>query len=318
MYLEHFGLKETPFRLTPDTDFFCSYATHQEALNVLLIALSSGEGFIKITGEVGTGKTLICRKLLNTLGKQYVTLYIPNPYLFPTGLLMAVAEELGMSVDRYDGMYLLFKRITAKLVELKREGKNVVLCLDEVQAIPDSSLECVRLLTNLETEKQKLLQVVMFGQPELDQRLSRHTYRQLKQRITFSYSLTPLNRYCVDAYVNHRLHTAGYTEKKLFSYGAIRLLHRSSRGIPRLVNVLAHKSMMAAYGQGEGTIKRRHVRQAVQDTESIQPFVPRPRFRLAYGSFIALLAVCTVIASYYVVHHMSSPGGGDHIVAQAQ
>ena len=318
MYLEHFGLKETPFRLTPDTDFFCNYASHQEALNVLLIALSSGEGFIKITGEVGTGKTLICRKLLNTLGEQYVTLYIPNPYLFPTGLLMAIAEELGLEVDRYDAMYLLFKRITRKLIDLKREGKNVVLCLDEVQAIPDSSLECVRLLTNLETEKQKLLQVVMFGQPEFDQRLSRHMYRHLKQRITFSYYLAPLNRYCVDAYVNHRLHAAGYTEKKLFSYGAIRLLHRSTRGIPRLVNVLAHKAMMASYGQGQRTIKRRHVRQAIQDTESIQPFAQRPKFRLAYGSFIALLVVVSAaVGSYYALHHMKA-SAADHIVAQAQ
>jgi MSHA biogenesis protein MshM len=317
MYLEHFGLSETPFRLTPDTGFFCNYASYQEALNVLLIALSTGEGFIKITGEVGTGKTLLCRKLLNTLGDQYVTLYIPNPYLFPTGLLMAVAEELGLTVDRYDGMYLLFKRITHKLMELKRSGKNVVLCLDEVQATPDSSLECVRLLTNLETEKQKLLQVVMFGQPELDQRLSKHVYRQLKQRITFSYHLAPLNRYSVDAYINHRLHTAGYTGKRLFSYSAIRLLHRNSRGIPRLVNVLGHKALMAAYGQGEKQIKRHHVRQAVHDTESIQPFAPRSRLRLAYGSFIVLLVVSTVVGSYYLARHLTT-ASADHIVAQAQ
>ncbi len=305
MYLEHFRLNDAPFRLTPDTNFFCNYASHQEALNVLLVALSGGEGFIKITGAVGTGKTVLCRKLINTLGERFETLYIPNPFLYPTGLLMAVAEELGLETDRYDGLYLLFKRITHRLMELKRAGKRVVLCVDEAQAMPDSSLECIRLLTNLETEKQKLLQVVFFGQPELDQRLSRNVYQQLRQRITFSYHLNPLNRYCVEAYVSHRLRSAGYTGRRLFSSGAIRELHRSSRGIPRLVNILCNKSLMAAYGKGEAMIRRRHVRQAVDDTESIQPAAPPPppRMRLAYGSFAVLVTLGTLIGSYFIAHH---------------
>lgn len=301
MYLEHFGLKESPFRLTPDTGFFCNYASHQEALNVLLIALSGGEGFIKITGEVGTGKTILCRKLLNTLDEQYETVYVPNPFLYPTGLLMAIAEELGLSVDRYDGMYLLFKRITQRLIELKRNGKSVVLCIDEAQSMPDSSLECVRLLTNLETEKQKLLQVVLFGQPELDHRLTRYASRQLKQRITFSYHLHPLNRHCVDAFINHRLRTAGYTGRRLFLSSAVKQLYTATGGIPRLVNVIGHKALMAAYGQGKGYVTRRHVKMAVHDTESVQPFLPRPRFRLAYGSFVAIIALSFVAGTYYLV-----------------
>lgn len=315
MYLKHFGLKETPFRLTPDTAYFCNYASHQEALNVLLVALSSGEGFIKVTGEVGTGKTLICRKLLNILGEQYVTLYVPNPFLFPSGLLMAIAEELGLAVDRYDGMYLLFKRIGEQLIALRQEGKQVVLCLDEAQAMPDSSLECLRLLTNLETEKQKLLQVVLFAQPELDQRLARHAYRQFNQRITFSYELHALNRHCVDAYVNHRLHSAGYTGKRLFTPAALRQLHRASRGIPRLVNILGHKALLAAYGRGADRVTREHLRQAVTDTESLRIHLPRRRGRVAVAAAAALVLLGTVAGSYYFVHRMGSP---ENIVAQIQ
>lgn len=317
MYLDHFGFQEPPFRLTPDTAFFCNYASHQEALNVLLVALSGGEGFIKVSGEVGTGKTLLCRKLLNTLGERYVSAYIPNPFLYPTGLLMAVAEELGLEVDRYDGMYLLFKRIGRRLMELKRQGKSVVLCLDEAQAIPDSSLECIRLLTNLETEKRKLLQVVLFGQPELDQRLSRYASRPLNQRITFSYHLQPLDRRGVGAYVRHRLNGAGYAGEALFTRGAVRTLHRASRGIPRLVNILCHKALMAVFGQGRRVVERRHVRQAVRDTESLQAFPSPPRFRFAYGSAVLLIALGTLAGSYYLVTHGGSRAA-DHVVAQVQ
>ncbi len=246
MYLNHFGLSEPAFTLTPDTEFFFNYGTHQEALNVLLLALQSGEGFIKVTGEVGTGKTLICRHLLNLLGDDFVTAYIPNPFLNPTALRMALAEELGISFARNVGQHRLLQLITERLLELHGKGKQVVLLLDEAQAMPDESLEALRLLTNLETEKRKLLQVVLFGQPELDVRLAQRKLRQLKQRIVFSYQLHPLERSALGEYVQHRLRIAGYHGPSLLSAGALKQLHRASRGIPRLVNLLCHKSLMAA------------------------------------------------------------------------
>ncbi len=194
MYLEHFGLTEPPFSLTPDTGYFFSYGHYADALNTLLVALKTGEGFIKVTGEVGTGKTLLCRKLLNTLDDGFVSAYIPNPMLTPYGLLTAMAEELGVSMDRHYGHHQLLKMISGRLIQFTAQGKRVVLCMDEAQAMPIETLEALRLLTNLETEKNKLLQVVLFAQPELDDKLRRQEIRQLKQRITFSYTLAPIDR----------------------------------------------------------------------------------------------------------------------------
>ena len=269
MYKEHFGLGEAPFTLTPDTGFFYNRGSHREALNVLLVALQSGEGFIKVTGEVGTGKTLLCRQLLNLLDERFVSAYLPNPFLNPTALRMALAEELGIEFARNIGQHRLLKLITARLIELSAAGKQVVVLLDEAQAIPDDSLEALRLLTNLETEKRKLLQVVLFGQPELDSRLAQDRLRQLKQRIVFSYRLKPLDRRALREYVGHRLHVAGYQGGPLLTGPALYQLHRASRGIPRLVNLLCHKALMAAYGNGSARVTLTHVRRAARDTEGV-------------------------------------------------
>jgi MSHA biogenesis protein MshM len=204
---------------------------------------------------------------------------------------MALAEELGIEFARNTGQHRLLKLITDRLIELAGLGKQVVLLLDEAQAMPDDSLEALRLLTNLETEKRKLLQVVLFGQPELDTRLTQRKLRQLKQRIVFSYQLTPLDRSALGEYVRHRLQVAGYKNAStLFLPGAIRQLHRSSRGIPRLVNLLCHKALMAAYGTGEDHVSRAHVRRAAKDTED----VTRPASRwLRLASACAGLATLT-------------------------
>ncbi len=267
MYLEHYGLKDLPFRITPDTSFFFKLASHHEALNVLVVALRAGEGFIKITGEVGTGKTLLCRKLLNMLGDKFVTAYIPNPFLTPETLRMALAEELGLRFPRNITQHELLQLITSKLVALNASGKRAVLCLDEAQALPQDSLEALRLLTNLETEKRKLLQVVLFGQPELDIRLKDPAVRQLKQRITFSYELTPMGQRNVAAYIDYRLRVAGYKGSPLFTQRAVKDIHHASRGIPRLVNVLAHKSLMLGFGKGTYQVDRPQARLAIRDTE---------------------------------------------------
>ena len=275
MYLQHFGLNEPPFTLTPDTDFFFNHGSHQEALNVLLVALQGGEGFIKVTGEVGTGKTLLCRQLLNVLDDGYVTAYIPNPFLNPTALRMALAGELDIVFARNIGQHRLLQLITERLLELSADGKQVVVLLDEAQAMPDETLEALRLLTNLETEKRKLLHVVLFGQPELDIRLNQSKLRQLKQRIVFSYRLAPLNRRTLGEYVQHRLQIAGRRGPKLFSKSVLKQLHRSSRGIPRLVNLLCHKSLMAAYGAGCPQVRHGHLQRAARDTEDVTRRKPR-------------------------------------------
>jgi MSHA biogenesis protein MshM len=274
MYRTHFGLREMPFGITPDTSFAYACNTHQEALNTLLIAAKNGEGFIKITGEVGTGKTLLCRRFLATLDPQHVSAYIPNPYLEPRTLLFALADELGIALARNVDQHQLMKELTRALLNFARQGKTVVLCLDEAQAMPIETLEALRLLTNLETEKRKLLQVVLFGQPELDEKLAHPSIRQLRQRITFQYRLVALGRDEVDHYLSHRLRVAGYRGTRIFTRSAARLIHRFSGGVPRLINILAHKAMLLAYGEGGQQALPLHIRKAAADTPMPRPARP--------------------------------------------
>lgn len=270
MYLQHYGLRELPFSLTPDTSFFFGYGHYRDAYNTLTIALQNGEGFIKVTGEVGTGKTLLCRKLLNSLGDDYATAYIPNPYLTPSALVMAVAYELGIEINTKEGPHRALKQITQRLIELGNEGKKVVLCIDEAQAMPEQTMETLRLITNLETEKRKLLHVVLFGQPELDERLAQKSARQLRQRITFSYTLQPIDGEGIAAYLQHRLLVAGGNGEVGFDNNAVQQLYRGSGGFPRLINVLAHKALMLGYGQGVKRIGAAQVKAAIADTEGAQ------------------------------------------------
>lgn len=270
MYLAHFGLVERPFGITPDTEYAYSAASHQEALNTLLIALQSGEGFIKITGEVGTGKTMLCRRFLATLGPEYFSAYLPNPALAPLPLLLAVADELGLKLDAGEQQFQLIKHINQRLLDLADEGKTVVFCVDEAQTAPLESLEALRLLSNLETEKRKLLHLVLFGQPELDVKLSDPSVRQLLQRIAFHHRMQGLRRDELGHYLTHRLRVAGYRGSAIFSYPALSRLFQYSKGIPRLVNILAHKSLLAAYGEGKMSVGRAHVTAAARDTEGIK------------------------------------------------
>lgn len=266
MYTAHFGLREAPFGITPDTSYFFTSPHSQEALNTLLVAARTGEGFIKITGEVGTGKTLLCRKFLATLGPDFVSAYIPNPYLEPRTLMLALADELEVVLGTDVDQHQLLKSITARLMELAAGGQRVLLCLDEAQAIPQATLEALRLLTNLETEKKKLLQIVLFGQPELNRNLQADSIRQLAQRITFHYHLGPLTRDDLEFYLAHRLRVAGFTGARLFSRAAVGRLYRASGGIPRLVNIVAHKALMLAYGEGRQQVSGAHMVAAARDT----------------------------------------------------
>ncbi|PKQ73393.1 AAA family ATPase [Aeromonas sobria] len=276
MYLTHFGLQEAPFSLTPNTGFYYGLPPHEEALQVLNWALEQGEGFIKVTGEVGTGKTLLCRKLLSELGSEARPVrlaWLPNPHLTPAELRIALALELGLAV-RDQSELDLTDRIHRHLISLHQQGSRVVVLIDEAQALPDETLEAIRLFGNLETESSKLLQIVLFGQPELDARLAKPHLRQLRQRIGFSYCLRPLRFDETRAYLEHRLQVSGYRGAPLFASRAMRRLWRASRGIPRLINVLAQKCLMLAYGQGARQIDSRLVQLAIRDTEDASRLAP--------------------------------------------
>ena len=213
----------------------------------------------------------MCRKVLNELPEHFVTAYIPNPYLNPDELRRAVAVELGVKQAQRMSAQLLTQRIQNRLLELHGEGHSVVLILDEAQALPADSLEALRLFTNLETETRKLLQVVLFAQPELDERLAEQRFRQLKQRVTFSYQLRALNAQEVEHYIQHRLQVAGYKGAALFNSKVCQQITQASKGIPRLVNILCHKILMLTYGQGVYEITNGHVKNAVADTEGAYP-----------------------------------------------
>lgn len=289
MYLYHFGMRELPFTLTPNTDFFLNLKPHIEAMQVLLNALKQGEGFIKVTGEVGTGKTLICRKLLNEIPKGFVVAYIPNPYLTPAELRWAVAVELGLDVASDIGQQQLTQRLQQHLLELSAQGKAVVLILDEAQALPDDSLEALRLFTNLETERRKLLQVILFAQPELDERLATKQFRQLRQRISFSYQLRSMTIGEVSHYITHRTQVAGYNGDALFNATCASRIARASRGIPRLVNILCHKSLLLCYGTNERGVTKKHIKLAIKDT--IDASSDNRYFVLLGGSVVGLLSL---------------------------
>lgn len=271
MYLAHFGLGELPFAITPDTDFVYRAQHHQAAMNVVLLALDSGEGFVKVTGEVGTGKTLMCRRLLQSLPDDVVSAYLLNPRLTPCGLLRTIAEELGLPHRRRVDEHGLYSLLEAELIDLAKKGKRVVLCIDEAQALPLESLEALRLLSNLETGKRKLIQTVLFGQSELDGKLALHPLRSLASRISFSARLDGLNLDDFASYLRHRLRIAGWRGADVFSLGARLLLWRASRGVPRVANILAHKTLLLAFGQGRHRVGLRMAWAAVRD----EPGAPR-------------------------------------------
>ncbi len=290
MYLEHFGLARKPFRLTPEPALRFPQPGQQIALNTLELALADGEGFIKVTGEVGLGKTLLCRALLARLEPPFISAWVPDPQLSPGSLRRAVADELGVDCHSRASLNELHLLIQRRLLQLAAEGMRPVLVIDEAQALPPKTLEAVRLLTNLETESRKLLQVVLFGQPELDQRLAQPDLRQLRQRITFSCRLEPLSDADVAEYIEYRTHAAG-ARQPLFTPAALRSIARASRGAPRLVNILAHKALIAAWGRGRERAGRTEARRAIADTESVRSATPGWTARLARAAAVAALVV---------------------------
>ncbi|WP_051219821.1 ExeA family protein [Rheinheimera baltica] len=299
MYERHFQLNQMPFGLTPDTRFFVPLQQHQDVLAVLKTALGAGEGFIKICGEVGSGKTLLCRKLLQQADADWQLAYIPDPCLTPLELRWALALELGLKHSANIDPPQLLQLLQRQLLLFAAQGKKVIVLIDEAQALPDDTLEALRLLTNLETEQRKLLQVVLFGQPELDTKLASYRFRQLRQRITFSCNLSLMSPRQVAAYLQQRLQQAG-SQQQLFSSMALRALSMYSRGVPRLLNVLAHKALLLAFGEGKPCAGYQHVRLAAMDTEDVQP---KPRawwwYSVAAGA-IVLMGYAVVTGGHWL------------------
>jgi MSHA biogenesis protein MshM len=286
VYEAHFGLHSAPFGLTPDVDFTYHSRAHQAAFNTLRVALDSGAGFVEVTGEVGTGKTLLSRCLLQWLaecGDRFVTAYLPNPRLTPRQLAHALAAELRVALSARADERSALARIEQALLAHAEAGRNVVLALDEAQACPEATLETLRLLSNLETGKHRLLQVVLFGQPELDELLAARALRSLASRIVHSARLEPLQFADFQHYLRHRVAVAGWRGGDLWTAPARWLLWRASGGVPRAANLLAHKSLLLAYGAGTRRVGWRQVLGAVRDGAPAQrrrlPWWPRPALR---------------------------------------
>ena len=293
MYLEHFGLREAPFKITPHTEFFFAGANRGETLEALIYAITSGEGIVKVTGEVGAGKTMLCRVLMERLPKSVETIYFAVPSLSPDELLATVASDLGVEMDGAN-ITKLIRALQTRLIEIYGSGKRVVALIDEAHAMPVETLDQIRLLSNLETSHEKLIQIVLFGQPELDQHLSMPNIRQLKERITHSFNLLPLPARDIKDYLNFRLRAAGYHGPDLFSTEALKLITEASEGLTRRINIYADKTLLAAYAAGTHTITTDHVRAAITDTQIILPRPKSDRRKLAFV-IAAVLLIGTLI-----------------------
>jgi type II secretory pathway predicted ATPase ExeA len=294
MYLEHFGLREAPFRITPHTEFFFAGANRGATLEGLLYAITAGEGLVKVTGEVGSGKTMLCRVLIERLPASVETIYLAVPSLTRDEMLASIATDLGIETAGAN-THQLVRALQERLIALHADGRQVVALIDEAHAMPLATLEEIRLLSNLETGTRKLLQIVLFGQPELDAHLAEPHMRQLKERITHSFALEPLPPRDVRDYVGFRMRAAGYRGPDLFGPDVLRVIAEASEGLTRRINIYADKTLLAAFAAGTHTLTADHARAAVTDTQIVVARRESPR-RLALAA-AAGLAV-GVLAGY--------------------
>jgi MSHA biogenesis protein MshM len=274
MYYEHFGLNQAPFKITPNTDFFFSGGNRGPILEALIYAVTHGEGIIKVSGEVGSGKTMLCNMLMQRLPQNVETVYLANPSVSPEEILHAIAFELHLDIDRQATRLEVMQVVQAYLLKRHADGKRVVIFVEESQGMPLATLEEMRLLSNLETKNDKLLQIVLFGQPELDENLRQPNIRQLRERITHSFGLTPLSVDEVREYLMFRVRAAGYHGPDLFADNVVKLIARASGGLTRRINLIADKALLAAFSENTHTLKVRHIEAALKDSEFSQPTPP--------------------------------------------
>ncbi|MEX0959686.1 MAG: AAA family ATPase [Burkholderiales bacterium] len=290
MYYAFFGLSHPPFRITPDTEVFFEGGNRGAILEALIYAISHGEGIIKVTGEVGSGKTMLCRMLQARLQDNVETIYLANPNVSPEEILHAIAFELQLLIAKDASRLEVMHKLNDYLLERHAQGKQVVMFVEESQGMPLPTLEEIRMLSNLETKEHKLLQIVLFGQPELDDNLRQPQIRQLRERITHSFPLTPLTGEDVRAYVNFRLQAAGYRGPDLFGKRVVDQIARASEGLTRRINIIADKTLLAAFADGTHNVSARHVKSAIADSEfsnSVKARQQTPRLAYALGGLIA-------------------------------
>ena len=259
MYRSFFELTDLPFRSTPDLEFFYKDADRAEVVSAILYALDRGDGIVKVVGEVGSGKTTLLRRLTQELSDEFSCVYINSPNLSPQDILFFICHEFGIDANPNDQKFFLTQKLHQYLLTQHANGKRPLLLVDEAQAMPIETLEEIRLLTNLETDQDKLLQIVLFGQPELDINLSKPEIRQFLSRISHSISLQPFSREDVQSYLNFRMRKAGYQGLDLFTPKVSNLIYKRSKGLPRDIHTLADSALLAAYSQGDNKILPKHI-----------------------------------------------------------
>lgn len=293
MYLDFFGLNKPPFRITPDTHAFFEGSDRGALLNALCYAISQGEGIIKVVGEVGSGKTMLCRMLPLKLHDNIDWVYLAHPSLSPEHTLHAIAQEMGLNVTESTDKLSVMRQLHEALLERHTHNRQVVVLVEEAQGMPLETLEEIRLLSNLETNDYKLMQIVLFGQPELDENLADPSIRQLRERITYSLYLTPLKLPDIQAYLNFRLRAVGYKGPDLFSFQSARAIARHSQGLIRRINIIADKALLAAYTQDRHTLTLKDIRQAAHDNNF------RSKFSLLHWITAASLGGCLLFGSLF-------------------
>lgn len=304
MYQEHFGLERPPFKITPDTSLFFEGNQRGAALDALMYAIRSGEGIIKVVGEVGSGKTMLCRMLEVRLSGDVDVVYIANPSLSPDNILHVIAHEMHLDVTNDMSKVDVMQKIQAYLLQKHAANRQVVLFVEEAQSMPIETLEEIRLLSNLETDEHKLLQMVLFGQPELDEKLAQPHIRQLKERITHSFYLSPFPPDDTLQYLNFRLRAVGYKGPDIFNKKTASTVKKYSDGLTRRINILADKSLLAAFSEGSHTVTSAHVKSAARDSEFKKQGSSKT---LMIMVSLALLSIA-LIAGYYL-GQMNKPSG---------
>ena len=306
MYYAFFGLNQPPFKITPDTEAFFEGGNRGAILEALIYAISHGEGIIKVTGEVGSGKTMLCRVLQTRLPENVENVYLANPSVSPEEILHAIAFELQLPLARDATRLEVMHALNSYLLERHVQKRQVVVFVEESQGMPLGTLEEIRLLSNLETQQHKLLQIVLFGQPELDENLRQTQIRQLRERITHSFNLAPLDEADVRAYLAFRLHAAGYHGPDLFSPRVIAYMTRASGGLTRRINLIADKALLAAFAESTHNVSLSHVKAAVRDSEFSEVPVAKSRSPLAYA--LAGLALGGVLGAAAFAAYLSLSG----------
>lgn len=290
MYYAHFGLVRPPFRITPDTSLFFSGADRGSVLEALAYVVMSGEGITKVIGEVGSGKTMLCRMLEEKLPERVETIYIANPNISAENILQAIAFEAGIT-EQPDNKMALMQQFQSWLVQCHAESKRVVVLIEEAQGMPVETLEEIRLLSNLETGEDKLMQIVLFGQPELDETLSRPEIRQLQDRIANNFYLSPLTAEQTQEYLNFRVREAGYHGPDLFDRTVSRAMLSASKGLIRRINILADKTLLVAFTHSTARITKAHVKIAMRDSKFTDSYRSFPLWQAVGGGVVAGLLI---------------------------